>query len=106
MAKALIRLPSPIRRGEAFEVKTLIQHAMESGQRRDDAGKLVPRQILHSFACTYNGREVVRMDLASAIAANPYIAFFMTANEPGVLEFTWIDDDGSVSKETADIKFG
>ena len=104
MAKALIRLPSPIKRGEPFEVKTLIQHDMESGQRRDDSGRLVPRKILNSFACTLNGREVIRMELAPAIAANPYIAFFMTALEPGTLEFTWTDDDGSVSKESVELK--
>lgn len=105
MAKALIRLPGTIKRGEPFEVKTLITHAMESGQRRDESGKLIARQILNRFACALNGREVIAMDLAPAIAANPYIAFMMTANEPGTLDFTWVDDDGNVFTEQVALKF-
>jgi sulfur-oxidizing protein SoxZ len=105
MAKALIRLPGTIKRGEPFEVKTLITHAMESGQRRDETGKLIARRILNRFTCALNGREVIAMDLAPAIAANPYIAFMMSASEPGTLDFTWFDDDGSVHKERVELKF-
>ena len=43
------------------------------------------------------------MDLAPAIAANPYIAFHVTATESGTLEFTWTDDDGTVFRETAKV---
>jgi sulfur-oxidizing protein SoxZ len=100
MSTARIRLPQTVKKGEVFEVKTLITHVMESGQRRDAAGKVIPRQIINRFTCNYNGKEVIRVDLAPAIAANPYLAFFITATETGILEFTWTDDDGSVFKET------
>jgi sulfur-oxidizing protein SoxZ len=103
MSTARIRLPQTVKKGEPFEVKTLITHVMESGQRRDSAGKAIPRKILNKFSCTYNGKEVIRMDLAPAIAANPYIAFFVTATETGTLEFAWTDDDGTVFKETAKV---
>jgi sulfur-oxidizing protein SoxZ len=103
MSTARIRLPQSVKKGEVFEVKTLITHVMESGQRRDSAGQVIPRKILNKFACTYNGKEVIRMDLAPAIAANPYIAFFVTATESGTLEFAWTDDDGTVFKETAKV---
>lgn len=103
MSTARIRLPQSVKKGEVFEVKTLITHVMESGQRRDAAGKVIPRQILNKFACSYNGKEVVRMDLAPAIAANPFIAFFITATESGTLDFAWTDDDGTVFKETQKI---
>jgi sulfur-oxidizing protein SoxZ len=103
MSTARIRLPQSIKKGEVFEVKTLITHVMESGQRRDSAGKVIPRQILNKFTCAYNGKEVVRIDMAPAIAANPYLAFFVTATESGTLEFAWTDDDGTVFKETAKV---
>jgi sulfur-oxidizing protein SoxZ len=95
MSNARIRLPNQIRRGEAFEVRTLVTHDMESGQRRDAQGQVIPRKILNSFICTFNGQEVVKMDLAPAISANPYISFWMVANEAGSLEFKWVDDDGT-----------
>jgi sulfur-oxidizing protein SoxZ len=103
MSTARIRLPQSIKKGEVFEVKTLITHVMESGQRRDSAGKVIPRQILNKFTCAYNGKEVIRIDMAPAIAANPYLAFFVTATESGTLEFAWTDDDGTVFKETAKV---
>lgn len=103
MSTARIRLPQTVKKGEVFEVKTLITHVMESGQRRDAAGKAIPRKILNKFSCTYNGKEVLRMDLAPAIAANPYIAFFVTATESGTLEFAWTDDDGTVFKQSAKV---
>ena len=103
MSTARIRLPQSVKKGEVFEVKTLITHVMESGQRRDTAGQVIPRKILNKFTCAYNGKEVVQVDMAPAIAANPYLAFFVTATESGTLEFAWTDDDGTVFKETAKI---
>lgn len=106
MSTARIRLPQNIKKGDVVEVKTLVTHTMESGQRRDSAGKVIPRKILNKFTCSYNGQEVFKADLAPAIAANPYIAFFITANESGSLDFAWTDDDGSVIKESTKITVG
>jgi sulfur-oxidizing protein SoxZ len=100
MATIRIRLPQTIRKGDVIEVKTLIAHAMESGQRRDGRGAMIPRKILNRFTCAYNGRPVIDMSLAPAIAANPYIAFFIRAAESGTLDFAWTDDDGTVFKES------
>ena len=92
---ARVRLPASIKRGEIVEVRTLVTHVMETGHRTGDDGKTVPRRILNSFVAHYRGREVVRMALAPAIAANPYIAFHFRATESGSLEMEWSDDDGS-----------
>jgi sulfur-oxidizing protein SoxZ len=92
---ARVRLPASIKRGEIVEVRTLVTHVMETGHRAGDDGKTVPRRILNSFVARYRGREVVRMALAPAIAANPYIAFHFRATESGPLEMEWTDDDGS-----------
>jgi sulfur-oxidizing protein SoxZ len=98
---ARIRLPATAKKGEVIEVKTLVTHIMETGQRRNAQNQLVPRKILNKFVCTYNGQEVFKADLAPAISANPYLAFFVTANESGTLDFVWTDDDGSTVKESA-----
>lgn len=103
MAKALIRVPAQARKGEVIEIKTLVSHPMETGQRRDNMGKAIPRHILNRFVCTYNGEEVFRADLFPAIAANPFLAFFTIAKESGEFVFEWTDDDGSTLRETARI---
>ncbi|HEX9462372.1 MAG TPA: thiosulfate oxidation carrier complex protein SoxZ [Alphaproteobacteria bacterium] len=104
MPTARIRLPAGIKKGEVIEVKTLVTHAMESGQRKDANGQVIPRKILNKFVCTYNGKEIFRADLWPAISANPYIAFFIKAADSGTLDFAWTDDDGSVIKESAKIE--
>ena len=103
MPKALIHVPAEVKKGEVFEVKTLISHPMEPGVRRDNMGQLIPRDIINRFTCTYNGEEVFRADLFPAIAANPFITFFTVATASGELAFQWTDDHGSTQAETARI---
>ena len=83
-------------KGEVVEVKTMIDHDMESGQRKDAAGKAIARKIINHFAVTLNGKPLFAADLAPAISANPALNFFFTATESGTLDFKWTDDDGSV----------
>jgi len=83
------------KKGDLVEVKALVTHDMESGQRRDGAGKVIPRKILNKFICTVNGKEVFSADFEPAVAANPYIQFKFRAQESGPVVLTWIDDDGS-----------
>ena len=104
-AKPRVKLPKTAAKGEIIEIKTLISHIMESGQRKDrKTGEAIPRKIINKFTCTFNGKEVFSADWHPAISANPYMAFFTKVNESGTFEFTWVDDDGSVYKETAAIQ--
>ena len=83
------------KKGDLVEVKALVSHIMESGQRKDRDGKTIPRKILNKFTCTVNGKEVFSADFEPAISANPYIQFRFKAQESGPVVLTWIDDDGS-----------
>ena len=84
-----------VKKGDLVEVKALVSHTMETGQRRDSAGNTIPRKILNKFTCTVNGREVFSADFEPAVAANPYIQFKFKATESGPVVLTWTDDDGS-----------
>jgi len=103
MAAALINVPKHARRGEVIEIKTLMSHIMETGYRHTAEGAVVPRDIITSFVCRYNGAEVFRAELFPAIAANPFISFFTTATESGKLEFEWIGDNGFSETASASI---
>jgi sulfur-oxidizing protein SoxZ len=90
-----VRVPASAKKGEMIEIKTLISHEMESGQRKDAAGKTIPRKIINKMSVAFNGKPVFEADWHPAISANPYQSFFYKANESGEFTFTWKDDDGS-----------
>ena len=83
------------KKGDLIEVKALVSHIMETGQRKDASGKVIPRKILNKFVCTVNGKQVFSADFEPAISANPYIQFKFKATESGPVVLTWVDDDGS-----------
>ena len=100
---ALINVPAKAKRGEIIEIRTLTSHIMETGFRHTADGKLVPRDIIASFTCRYNGTEIFRADLFPAISANPFMTFFTTATESGTFEFEWIGDQGFSEHASASI---
>ena len=94
MAKPRVKVPKKVRKGEVFEVKALVSHKMESGQRKDrKTGDLIPRMIINKFTASFAGQEVFSCDWHGAISANPYIAFFMKAQDSGELVLSWTDDN-------------
>jgi sulfur-oxidizing protein SoxZ len=103
MARVLINFVPRAKRGDIIEIKTLIQHPMETGYRLDNKGSAIPRDIISRFVCTYNGAEVFRAELFPAISANPFVAFSTVATESGELAFSWTDDRGQVQTEIRQI---
>ena len=92
--KPRVKVPKTAAAGSAITIKTLISHKMESGQRKDKkTGKNIPRNIINKFTATYGGNDVMRSVWHPAISANPYLAFFVVAEESGPMQFTWVDDD-------------
>jgi len=92
-----LKLPGQAKKGEVIEIKTLMPHIMESGQRKDKNGKTIPRKIINKFTCEFNGKPVFTANLEPAIAANPYLQFFARVEESGTFKFSWTDDDGTVT---------
>ena len=99
MARVLINVPKQVTKGTSFDVKVLISHPMESGQRRNTDGQVILRKIINRFVCFFGGEEVVSFDLYPAISANPFLAFSVIADASGTLSMTWIDDDGVVQTQ-------
>jgi len=95
--KPRLKVPTQAKKGEIIEIKTLLPHIMESGQRKDKDGKLIPRKIINKFACTFNGKPVFTADMEPAIAANPYMQCYAKVDESGTFKFSWTDDDGTVT---------
>ena len=104
--KPRVKVPKSASAGEAIKIKTLISHPMESGQRKDGDGNVIPRSIINRFTCEFNGESVIDVTMEPAISTNPYFEFEATVPEAGEFKFTWYDDDGSVYEETKAIAIG
>jgi sulfur-oxidizing protein SoxZ len=63
MARVVVSIPESARKGEVIEIRTLAGHHMETGFRRTQLGELIPRDIIRSFSCSYNGVEVFSAEL-------------------------------------------
>ena len=99
MARTLIQAPGSVRRGDSFSLRVLLQHPMESGYRVGADGRLLPRDIVRRFSCSWNGERVVAVELFPAIAANPYLEFSALALDSGTLDFVWEGDHGFQHRE-------
>jgi len=98
-----VRVPKTAAAGEVITIKSLISHKMESGQRKDGDGNVIPRSIINRFVCTFNGETVIDVTLEAAVSTNPFFEFEAVVPEAGDFTFTWYDDDGSVYEETKSV---
>lgn len=98
-----VRVPRDATAGETITIKTLISHPMESGQRKDGDGNVIPRSIINRFTCEFNGEMVIDVTLEPAISTNPFLEFEAVVPESGTFVFTWYDDDGDIYTDSKDI---
>jgi sulfur-oxidizing protein SoxZ len=98
-----LQVPPTARRGEAFEIRVLIQHPMETGFRRDLNGNSIPINIVDKLVCRYAGAEVFSVEPGSGVAANPYFAFYAVAEASGEIVVEWSDDRGERGRVAAKI---
>ena len=99
-----ISAPSNARKGEVITLKAMIRHDMETGYRRDEYGREIPRDLLKQFECRYNGELVFAATLFPGMAANPFLSFHTVATESGELEFIWVDQAGEQQSKTVSIR--
>lgn len=105
-AKPRIKVPVEAKAGDVITIKTLLSHKMESGQRKNEKGEVIPRQIINSFVAKFNGEEFFSTVIEPAVSANPYIEFSFKVETAGEFEFLWTDDDGTVTTGKSTLKVG
>ncbi len=104
MARVLLNMKASATAGEIVTVKLLISHPMESGQRHDETGKTVQRDIINDLRCRYGEAEVLHLELYPAIAANPFFEFTFRAEKSGTVAISWVDDEGVAGFVQRDIE--
>jgi sulfur-oxidizing protein SoxZ len=101
---ARVQVPAEVKRGDLIPVRIAIQHPMETGFRFDHMGRPIPKNVVNTLTCSYNGAEVFRAEMGSGISANPYLQFYTRAVDSGELVFEWVDDTGQRGSERVAIK--
>jgi sulfur-oxidizing protein SoxZ len=88
--------------GESTEVKVLMGHEMESGQRKDAQGQTIPAWFIQNVTVTCNGRTVLSAQWGTAIAKNPFLSFKFKGGAKGDrIGVTWIDNHGDKRSDEA-----
>ncbi len=90
--------------GDVTEVKVLMSHPMETGQRKDANGQLVPAHFIEKVTATANGKTVLSADWGPAVSKNPFLAFrFKGAKAGDKVSVTWVDTAGETRTDEATI---
>jgi sulfur-oxidizing protein SoxZ len=81
--------------GDVADVRVLMAHPMETGQRKGPDGKLVPLHFIQTITAQLNGKPVFQAEVSQAISRNPVFGFKVKGAKPGdKLTITWIDNKG------------
>jgi len=99
--------PSRIRAnvvGDSTEVKVLMNHEMETGQRKDAQGKVIPAWFIQDVTATWNGKTVLSAQWGPAVAKNPFLSFKFKGGAKGdKVMITWVDNRGEKRTDEATI---
>lgn len=88
--------------GATTIVRVRVAHEMESGQRKDAAGKPVPAWHVTEFTVTLNGRPVLTAQWGTAVAKNPFVQFNLRGAKAGdKLAVSWLDNRGERRSDEA-----
>jgi len=81
--------------GDVADVRVLMAHPMETGQRKDAAGKIVPLHFIQTITAQLNGKTVFNADVSQAVSRNPVFAFRVKGAKAGdKIVITWTDNMG------------
>ncbi len=90
--------------GDKATVRVLMSHEMESGQRKDSAGKLVPAMHITEVTATHNGKVVMTADWGPAVSKNPFLQFVVKGAKAGdKVGVTWKDTSGATRTDEATV---
>jgi sulfur-oxidizing protein SoxZ len=94
--------------GDTADIKVLMNHPMETGQRKDaKTGQLVPAHFIQEVLVTLNGKTVMNADFGVGISKNPYLALKVKGAKVGdKVEISWTDNTGDKNAASADIAAG
>ena len=90
--------------GDTADVRILVAHPMETGQRKDAAGNIVPQHFIQSLIVTHNGKTVLDAQWSQAISRNPVLGLRVRgAKTDDKIVVTWVDNKGEQRSDEAQV---
>ena len=90
--------------GDKAAVRVLMSHEMESGQRKDAAGKIVPAWFIQEITASHNGKVVMTSEWGPAVSKNPFLQFSVKGAKAGdKVSIKWVDNRGATRTDEATI---
>lgn len=91
-------------KGDVTEIKALIKHPMETGQRKNSKGEKIPAHYIQEVAVTANDKVVMQAEWGTAVSKNPYISFSYKGASGDKIKLTWKDNKGETDSKEAAVK--
>ena len=89
----------------ATTVKTLVNHPMETGQRKDKKGGKIPEHFIQELMAEHNGNTVITAQWGTGVSKNPYMSFkFAGGNKGDKIKISWVDNQGQSDSKEVTIK--
>jgi sulfur-oxidizing protein SoxZ len=90
--------------GSGAVVRVLMSHEMETGQRRDAGGKVIPAWHISDVSVNHNGKQVMTAEWGPAVSKNPFLQFTIKGAKAGdKIAVTWKDNKGETRTDEATV---
>ena len=90
--------------GDKTTVRVLMSHEMETGQRKDAAGKVIPAWFIQEVSATHNGKPVMTAQWGPSVAKNPFLQFTLKGAKAGdKIAISWKDNRGETRSDEATV---
>jgi len=84
------------------DVRVLMSHPMETGQRKGSDGKLIPMHFIQNLTVKVNGKVVIEGETSQAVSRNPVFSFRLKGGAKGdKIEVSWLDNKGETNSTDA-----
>jgi sulfur-oxidizing protein SoxZ len=91
-----------VQKGDLTEVRVLMVHPMETGQRKDSSGAVVPVHFIQEVSVRLNGKPALEGQISQAVSRNPVFSFRLKGAKAGdKIEIAWLDSKGERSQSDA-----
>ena len=90
--------------GDKATVRVLMSHEMETGQRKDSAGKVIPAWFIQEVTAALNGKMVLTAEWGPSVAKNPFLQFTVKGAKAGdKITVSWADNRGDKRTDEATV---
>lgn len=90
--------------GSNATVRVLMAHEMETGLRKDSAGKAIPAWYIQQVSAKHNDKPVMTAQWGPAVSKNPFMQFTIKGAKAGdKVAITWVDNKGESRTDEATV---